>query len=210
MDINEILRQIEFSRGAPSLSSLPADDGLEVAFAGRSNSGKSSAINTITGRRGLARTSGTPGRTQHINFFDLPVDGTARRLVDLPGYGYAKVAKSVREQWERTLHRYLEIRESLRGLVLLMDSRHPLTAGDRQMLDWCQAVDMPVHVLLTKIDKLKRGEAASTLAKVSRELSENWPIASVQKFSATKREGVDAAQAQIAEWLEIPQDEQER
>jgi GTP-binding protein len=206
MDIVEILRQIEFSRGAPSLSALPPDDGLEIAFAGRSNAGKSSAINTITGRKGLARTSGTPGRTQHINFFNLPVEGAHRRLVDLPGYGYAKVAKSVREQWERTLHRYLEIRESLRGLILLMDSRHPLTAGDQQMLNWCQAVDMPVHILLTKIDKLKRGEAASTLAKVNRALAENWPIASVQRFSATKREGVDEARAQIALWLELPEE----
>ena len=203
MDIAEILRQIEFSQGAPSLSALPPDDGLEIAFAGRSNAGKSSAINAITGRKGLARTSGTPGRTQHINFFSLPVEGAHRRLVDLPGYGYAKVAKSVREQWERTLHRYLEIRESLRGLILLMDSRHPLTAGDQQMLNWCQAVDMPVHILLTKIDKLKRGEAASTLAKVNRMLAENWPIASVQRFSATKREGVDQARAQIALWLEL-------
>jgi GTP-binding protein len=203
MDIVEILRQIEFSRGAPSLSALPPDDGLEIAFAGRSNAGKSSAINTITGRKGLARTSGTPGRTQHINFFSLPGEGAHRRLVDLPGYGYAKVSKSVREQWERTLHRYLEIRESLRGLILLMDSRHPLTAGDQQMLNWCQAVDMPVHILLTKIDKLKRGEAASTLAEVNRALSENWPIASVQRFSATKREGVDEARARIALWLEL-------
>ena len=206
MDITEILRQIEFSRGAPSLSALPPDEGLEIAFAGRSNAGKSSAINAITGRKGVARTSGTPGRTQHINFFDLPVEGTPRRLVDLPGYGYAKVAKSVREQWERTLHRYLEIRESLRGLILLMDSRHPLTAGDQQMLNWCQAVDMPVHILLTKIDKLKRGEAALTLAKVKKSLSENWPIASVQPFSATKREGLDEARSQIAHWLEIPEE----
>ena len=206
MDITEILRQIEFSRGAPSLSALPPDEGLEIAFAGRSNAGKSSAINAITGRKGLARTSGTPGRTQHINFFDLPVEGESRRLVDLPGYGYAKVAKSVREQWERTLHRYLEIRESLQGLILLMDCRHPLTAGDQQMLDWCQAVDMPVHVLLTKIDKLKRGAAASALAKVKKDLAINWPIASVQPFSATKREGLEEARAQIAQWLEIPEE----
>ena len=203
MDIAEILRQIEFSRGAPSLSALPPDAGLEIAFAGRSNAGKSSAINAITGRKGLARTSGTPGRTQHINFFDLPVEGEPRRLVDLPGYGYAKVAKSVREKWERTLHRYLETRQSLRGLILLMDCRHPLTTGDQQMLTWCQAVDMPVHILLTKIDKLKRGEAASTLAKVRKSLAQHWPIATVQRFSATKREGIEDAQGQIAQWLEI-------
>lgn len=203
MEIAKLLRKIEFSRGAPSLSDLPPDEGLEIAFAGRSNSGKSSAINTITDRKGLARTSGTPGRTQHINFFDLPVEGEPRRLVDLPGYGYAKVAKSVRLKWEKTLHRYLETRQSLQGLILLMDSRHPLTAGDQQMLDWCLAANMPVHILLTKIDKLKRGEAATTLAKVKKALQQQWPIASMQRFSATKRIGIEVAHTQIAHWLEL-------
>ncbi len=203
MQIVELLRKIEFSLGAPSLSDLPPDEGLEVAFAGRSNVGKSSAINAITMRKGLARTSGTPGRTQHINFFDLPVAGETRRLVDLPGYGYAKVAKSVRLKWEKTLHRYLEVRQSLQGLILLMDSRHPLTTGDQQMLDWCLAANMPVHVLLTKIDKLKRGEAASALARVEKALQQHWPIASVQRFSASKRIGIENAHAQIAHWLEL-------
>lgn len=203
MDISKLLRKIEFTSGAPTLSALPADEGLEIAFAGRSNAGKSSAINIITDRKGMARTSNTPGRTQHINFFDLPVDGEPRRLVDLPGYGYAKVAKSVRLKWEKTLHRYLETRESLRGLILLMDSRHPLTAGDQQMLDWCLAANMPTHILLTKIDKLKRNEAASTLAKVENALREQWPIASVQRFSATKRIGIEEAHVQIAQWLEL-------
>lgn len=201
MRFKEILRQINFSSGAPSLAALPADEGLEVAFAGRSNAGKSSAINTITARKGMARTSGTPGRTQHINFFDLPVEGEPRRLVDLPGYGYAKVAKSVRLQWEQTLHRYLENRQSLQGLILLMDCRHPLTAGDQQMLGWCLAANMPVHVLLTKIDKLKRGQAAAALAKVEAALRDQWPIASVQPFSATKRIGIEDAHAKIAHWL---------
>lgn len=203
MEIIELLRKIEFSRGAPSLSDLPPDEGLEIAFAGRSNSGKSSAINAIAMRKGLARTSGTPGRTQHINFFDLPAEGEPRRLVDLPGYGYAKVAKSVRLKWEKTLHRYLETRESLRGLVLMMDSRRPLTAGDQQMLDWCLTANMPTHILLTKIDKLKRSEAASTLAKVENALRDRWPIASVQPFSATKRIGIETAHTQIAHWLEL-------
>lgn len=203
MRIVEILRQINFSSGAPSLAALPADEGLEVAFAGRSNAGKSSAINTITARKGMARTSGTPGRTQHINFFDLPVEGEPRRLVDLPGYGYAKVAKSVRLKWEETLHRYLENRQSLQGLILLMDCRHPLTAGDQQMLSWCLAANMPVHVLLTKIDKLKRGQAAAALAKVEAALRDQWPIASVQPFSATKRIGIEDAHAKIAHWLEL-------
>lgn len=203
MEIAKLLRQIEFSSGAPTLSALPADEGLEIAFAGRSNAGKSSAINVITDRKGMARTSGTPGRTQHINFFDLPVEGEPKRLVDLPGYGYAKVAKSVRLKWEKTLHQYLETRDSLRGLILLVDSRHPLTVGDRQMLDWCLAANMPTHILLTKIDKLKRGEAATTFAKVEKALREHWPIASVQRFSATKRIGIEEAHARIAHWLDL-------
>jgi len=203
MRIEEILRKIEFSSGAPSLSALPTDEGREIAFAGRSNSGKSSAINTITARKGMARTSGTPGRTQHINFFDLPVEGEPRRLVDLPGYGYAKVAKSVRLQWEQTLHRYLENRQSLQGLILLMDCRHPLTSGDQQMLGWCLAANMPVHVLLTKIDKLKRGQAAAALTNVETALRGQWPTATVQRFSATKRIGIEDAHAQIAHWLEL-------
>lgn len=203
MEIAKLLRKIEFSSGAPTLSALPADEGLEIAFAGRSNAGKSSAINIITDRKGMARTSGTPGRTQHINFFDLPVEGEPRRLVDLPGYGYTKVAKSVRLKWEKTLHLYLETRESLRGLILLMDSRHPLTEGDQQMLNWCLAANMPTHILLTKIDKLKRNEAASTFAKVENALREHWPIASVQCFSATKRIGIEDAHVQIAHWLEL-------
>lgn len=201
MEIAKLLRKIEFTLGAPSLADLPPDEGLEIAFAGRSNAGKSSAINFITDRKGLARTSNTPGRTQHINFFDLPVEGAPLRLVDLPGYGYAKVAKSVRLQWERTLHRYLETRQCLQGLILLMDCRHPLTTGDQKMLDWCLAANMPVHVLLTKIDKLKRGVAATTLAKVDKSLRETWPIASVQAFSVTKHIGVEDAHAQIARWL---------
>ncbi len=203
MEIDKLLRKIEFTLGAPSLADLPPDEGMEIAFAGRSNAGKSSAINFITDRKGLARTSNTPGRTQHINFFDLPVDGEPRRLVDLPGYGYAKVAKSVRMKWEVTLNRYLETRQCLQGLILLMDCRHPLTTGDQQMLDWCLAANMPVHVLLTKIDKLKRGAAASALATVDKMLREKWPTASVQTFSATKRLGIDGAHAQIAHWLHL-------
>ncbi len=203
MEIAKLLRKIEFSLGAPSLADLPPDEGLEIAFAGRSNAGKSSAINFITDRKGLARTSGTPGRTQHINFFDLPVEGEPLRLVDLPGYGYVKVAKSVRLKWQVTLQRYLETRQSLQGLILMMDSRHPLTTGDQQMLDWCLAANMPVHILLTKIDKLKRNTAAATLAKVEKELQDKWPVANVQQFSATKRIGIEGAQAQIARWFEL-------
>ena len=199
---SSLLRTAEFVRGAPSLAALPADDGVEVAFAGRSNAGKSSALNALTGRKALARTSRTPGRTQHINFFELGTPDLARRLVDLPGYGYAKVTLAVRRKWEDTVHRYLESRRSLRGLILVSDIRHALTEGDQLMLDWCAAVDMQVHVLLTKSDKLSRGQAAAACHKVERLLQENCPGTSAQTFSAPRREGVEQAQACITAWLQ--------
>jgi GTP-binding protein len=201
-NLSVLFRSAEFTRGAPSLAALPPDEGLEVAFAGRSNAGKSSALNALTERKALARTSRTPGRTQHINFFDLHTADPERRLVDLPGYGYAKITQSVRRQWEKTMHRYLETRGSLRGLVLVSDIRHALTEGDQLMLDWCAAADMPVHVLLTKADKLSRGQAAAARLKVERELGERWPGATAQAFSAPKRAGVEAARERIAAWLE--------
>jgi GTP-binding protein len=199
---SSVLRNAEFVRGAPSLAALPADDGLEVAFAGRSNAGKSSALNALTGRKALARTSRTPGRTQHINFFDLGTPDLARRLVDLPGYGYAKVTLAIRQQWEHTVHRYLETRRSLRGLVLVSDIRHALTEGDQRMLDWCAAAGMPVHVLLTKADKLSRGQAAAACHKVERLLDQDWPGTTAQAFSAPRREGIEQAQDCIAAWLQ--------
>lgn len=206
MNLVDFLSHAEFILGAPSLSALPPDDGYEVAFAGRSNSGKSSAINTITGRKGLARTSATPGRTQEINFFVLPGEGSLLRLVDLPGYGYARASKEVRMRWQRTMHRYLETRHSLCGLILLMDCRHPLTEGDQHLLSWCLQADMPVHVLLTKIDKLKRGAAKAAVLKVDRALKSQWPNATVQPFSSLKRQGLDTARRQLALWLNIEPD----
>ncbi len=190
---------VHFLKSVPDPRQAPPDTGHEVAFAGRSNAGKSSALNRITGRRSLARTSKTPGRTQHLVFFDI--DGT-RRLVDLPGYGYARVPEKVRRQWGDAMERYLTGRRSLRGLILLMDVRHPLTDFDRQMLAWCRHAGMPVHVLLTKADKLKRGPATSTLLKVQRELAD-FPGASVQLFSALKGTGVEAARAKLADWLAL-------
>ena len=152
-------RKAAFLQSASAIENAPTDFGSEVAFAGRSNSGKSSAINTLTHQGKLARTSRTPGRTQLINFFSL---SEHQRLVDLPGYGFAKVPLAVKKKWNQQLERYLQYRESLRGLVMLMDIRHPLTEPDRQMLSWAEAASMPVHILLTKADKLKRGPAQST------------------------------------------------
>jgi GTP-binding protein len=187
-----------FLASAPKASLAPADSGAEVAFAGRSNAGKSSALNVITGQRALARTSKTPGRTQQINFFALDND---TRLVDLPGYGYAKVSRTVQDHWQRHLAAYLETRVSLRGLVLLMDCRHPLTEYDQQMLAWCAETGLPVHVLLTKSDKLKRGPASASLLAVRRQLAAFHPQATVQLFSALKRNGIEEVRQVIAAWL---------
>ena len=155
-------RQACFLTSVASIRGLPADRGREVAFAGRSNAGKSSAINALTGRRHLARTSRTPGRTRLINFFELDEE---RRLVDLPGYGYAKVPRSMSREWGALVGKYLESRESLAGVVVLMDIRHPLTELDATLLDWCRAADLPVLAVLTKADKLARGRRAAALAE---------------------------------------------
>lgn len=195
---NNPFRQAQFLISANKINQLPPDNGAEVAFAGRSNAGKSSALNVITDNKGLAKTSKTPGRTQLINFFTL--DQT-HHLVDLPGYGYAKVPASVKQHWQQVLSAYLQQRQSLRGLVLLMDIRHPLKDFDRQMLDWCRNKPMPVHILLTKSDKLKRGAASSALLKVRNELKGNYPQATVQLFSAVDKQGLEEALRQLTQWL---------
>lgn len=193
-------RLVSFLTSANQLNQLPPDEGHEVAFAGRSNAGKSSALNTLTDHRGLARTSKTPGRTQLINFFLLDEQ---RRLVDLPGYGYAKVPEAVKRHWQQVLADYLRVRQCLRGLVLLMDIRHPLKDFDRQMLDWCNNQKMPVHILLTKADKLKRGPASNTLQQVRKTLKAEYPLVTVQLFSSLDKQGVEQARAQLASWLEL-------
>jgi GTP-binding protein len=191
-------RETCFIQSASAIENAPPDQGWEVAFAGRSNSGKSSAINALTGIDKLARTSRTPGRTQLINFFAL---SDSQRLVDLPGYGFAKVPLAVKKKWNQQLERYLQYRESLRGLVMLMDIRHPLTDADKQMLDWAVAASMPVHILLTKADKLKRGPAQNTLLSVQRELAAHAELVSVQCFSSLKRQGINELGKQINRWL---------
>ena len=190
-----------FVLSAPDPRALPADAGAEIAFAGRSNAGKSSALNALVGVHGLARTSRTPGRTQHLVVFALP-DG--RRLVDLPGYGYAKVPEAVRAQWRAALEDYLERRRSLRGLALVMDIRHPLTPFDTQMLAFCAACALPCHVLLTKADKLGRGQCAQTLLQVRRALQEIGGVLSVQAFSAPAGTGLDEASGALAAMLAAP------
>jgi GTP-binding protein len=197
-------RGAQFEISAAKLSQLPADEGFEVAFAGRSNAGKSSAINKICCQKSLARTSKTPGRTQLINFFTMD---EKRRLVDLPGYGYAKVSEDIKRRWQQTMEQYLATRESLQGLILLMDVRHPLRDTDQQLLSWSWNVGMPTHVLLTKADKLKRGAAQNTLLKVRKEISENDPegLTSVQLFSSLKGTGLDEVYTVLDAWFQLKQ-----
>ncbi|MDH5649086.1 MAG: ribosome biogenesis GTP-binding protein YihA/YsxC [Gammaproteobacteria bacterium] len=199
--MNNPFQSIEFSKSAPTLAALPPDTGAEVAFAGRSNAGKSSAINTITRQKGLARTSKTPGRTQAINFFTLSDN---QRLVDLPGYGYAKVSQSMKTQWQKTMNQYLESRQSLKGLILLTDIRHPLEPGDQQLLNWCIDVGLPVHILLTKADKLSRGKAMGVLQKIRAQIGTNPDTSvSLQLFSALKSQGVEEVTEVITHWLSL-------
>jgi GTP-binding protein len=179
---------------------LPTETGAEVAFAGRSNAGKSSAINALCRQKGLAQTSKTPGRTRTINFFSVDAE---RQLVDLPGYGYAQAPASTREHWRVLVERYLTQRRSLRGLVLVMDIRHPLTDYDWQLLGWCKQRGLPLHVLLTKADKLSRGAAITSLQKVERLLHARGIEASLQIFSALKRQGLDEARARLDSWLSL-------
>ena len=199
---NRYYRQAEFLISAAAKKQFPTESGLEVAFAGRSNAGKSSAINTLCDNKGLAKTSKTPGRTQLVNFFSLDPE---RRLVDLPGYGYAKVPVKVRKEWEKLMELYLQ-QDNLRGLIIIMDIRHPLKDFDLQMLDWCEHFDLPAHVLLTKADKFKRGPAQASLLKVRKLLKQDGYKASVQTFSALDKTGLAELVTQLDGWLELNQD----
>lgn len=187
---------VEFLTSSWQPRQFPADEGTEVAFAGRSNAGKSSALNAITGRKDLARTSKTPGRTQLINFFAL---NPRQRLADLPGYGYAKVPEKMRAHWRQLMGRYVETRASLAGVVIVMDARRPLTEFDWQMLEWTGAQNLPAHLLLTKADKLSRGESMATLKKVR---SQVGPGVSAQLFSAVNKTGVDEARKVVMAMLD--------
>jgi len=187
--------EARFIKSANAGSQFPPDTGIEVAVAGRSNAGKSSAINVIVNRRQFARTSKTPGRTQLVNFFHLRDD---RRLVDLPGYGFARVSDSKRRHWGELLSSYFQVRESLKGLLMIVDIRRQLTDYDRRMMAFAEEVDVPVHILLTKADKLKRGQAATALLTVQKELGDR---ATVQQFSALKKSGENEAREVLESFL---------
>ena len=204
--MSELYRSAHYTVSATQLSQLPPDSGFEVAFAGRSNAGKSSAINTITGIKALARISKTPGRTQMINFFHLDDE---RAMVDLPGYGYAKVPEKMKLKWQATLSKYLETRQSLRGLMLMMDIRHPLKNFNLQMLDWAKQAELPIHILLTKADKLGRGAGGNALQQVRKELKDAGLEASVQLFSSLNHQGRDEAIQVLDNWFELSTAEQQ-
>lgn len=195
----ELLRDPQFILGAAEPHQFPQDELVEIAFAGRSNVGKSSAINAITNRRKLARTSKVPGRTQQINFFSL---GEHARLVDLPGYGFAQVPLAVKKSWQDTIQKYLAERSNLVVLVLLMDIRHPLTDLDKQMLSWANDSDLPTQILLTKADKFKRGRVASTVLSVEREIKSLGGHMAVEPFSSQSYIGVNAMRNQLSEWVD--------
>jgi len=193
-----IFRNATFETSVAQHAALPVGKGPEIAFAGRSNAGKSSAINTLAGHTRLAYVSRTPGRTQLINFFRL---NCGAALVDLPGYGYAQVPEAVRRQWQGLLENYLKRRENLIGLVLIMDARRPLTPLDRAMIEWFSPTDKPMHIMLTKSDKLSRNEANKTLFAVRNALAPLGERVTVQLFSSLKKTGVAECEGVVAGWL---------
>lgn len=186
-----------FITSAPALEHLPPDIGGEIAFIGRSNSGKSSAINSITGIKSLARSSKTPGRTQTINFISVGEDA---RFVDLPGYGYAKVPLKIRERWQDVTEQYLQTRQSLKGLVLIMDIRHPLKESDLRIIHWATHCGVPLHILLSKSDKLSHGAAMTVLHQVEKELADDQQV-TIQRFSSLDRTGIEETWDILSGWL---------
>lgn len=201
-----LYQKATYLKSVPTIDLCPTELTHEVAFAGRSNAGKSSALNVITSQKSLARTSKTPGRTQLINFF--PVDET-RALVDLPGYGFAKVNVKLKKAWEAGLTQYIEERQVLKGLVLLVDARMEPTEIDLVMLDWTASIDLPVHVLLTKADKLKNGPAKASLLQMQKLIDEHYPHASVQLFSSLNKQGLDEVWDKLDSWMEFTRPKKE-
>lgn len=203
--MNNYYHRSQFLTSASQPSQFPEPEGFEVAFAGRSNAGKSSAINTLCQNKSLARTSKTPGRTQLINFFTLDED---RRLVDLPGYGYARVPEKMRLQWQRLMESYLGHRSNLCGLVIIMDIRHPMKEYDLQMLDWCHHFGTPSHIVLTKADKLKRGPALQVRLNIIKQCKQEGFDTSVQIFSALKNTGLEDLQLTLDNWFQLSEDKE--
>ena len=199
--MSQLLERARYLLSAHNAGQLPEDGGWEVAFAGRSNAGKSSALNALTRQNALARVSKTPGRTQQLVFFEVQPQ---RYLVDLPGYGYAKVPQELQAHWQAFIDRYFRTREALKGLVVVMDIRHPLKEYDLQMLGYAVNRGLPAHALLTKADKLGRGQQAQTLQKVRKELASRFADSvTVQAYSGESRQGMDEAREVVGRWLEL-------
>lgn len=191
----------KFTFSANALQQLPKDSQIEIAFAGRSNAGKSSALNTLTQQKSLARVSKTPGRTQLINYFSLAQ--AHHYLVDLPGYGYAKVPEHLHKHWEQLLSRYLLQREALRGVILIMDSRHPMKQTDIQLLECCASRNLPTHILLNKIDKLSQNQAQNSLRDIQSQLKLWRAEFSVQTFSSLKKIGLNQLINKLNQWFSL-------
>lgn len=202
MSITNPYQQAKFLTSAAKINQLPDDEGFEIAFAGRSNAGKSSALNCLTTQKNLAKTSKTPGRTQLINLFEIDEQ---RRLVDLPGYGYAKVSQQTKQTWQKHLADYLEKRQCLVGLILLMDIRHPLKELDAYMIDWCVQRGLPVHVLLTKADKVSKSDANQAMRLIQKNYDAlvGHGLLTCQPFSSTKKTGLPDLIEQLNHWFNI-------
>ena len=204
--INHYYRQAKFLISAAAPKQFPKGQSIEVAFVGRSNAGKSSSINTLCDNKGLAKISRTPGRTRLVNYFELD---EKRRLVDLPGYGFAKVPLAAKQEWQKLMGQYLEQEGVIRGLIVIMDIRHPLKEFDLQMLDWCDHFKIPAHVLLTKSDKLKRGPQQATLLKCRKFLKDEGYEATIQTFSSLKKDGLNELVSKLNGWMELETKESE-
>lgn len=193
-------QKAEFMLSVAQLNQLPPDQGIEIAIVGRSNAGKSSVLNQLTQNKSLARVSKTPGRTQHINLFALD---TKRRIADLPGYGYAKVPPDMKIHWQKTMEAYLSTRQCLKGLILIMDIRHPLKDFDEYMLDWATQSRLPTHILLNKADKLTLNHLKKTLTAVTREINQYGPDVTVQAFSALRGDGIQELRTLLDRWFTL-------
>ena len=194
--------KINFDRSCPAEQFFPGDEGIELAICGRSNSGKSSVLNILANQKKLAKTSNTPGRTQSINFFNVNED-PSKKLVDLPGYGYAKASKKMQKEWGQQITKYMATRKSLKGIILIMDVRHPLQESDLNFIAWCEEYDLPMQILLNKSDKLSKNKAYQELMKCIEKTTHNLLLDSPMLLSAKTASGAEELSKKILDWMEI-------
>ena len=194
--------KINFDRSCPAEQFFPDDEGIELAICGRSNSGKSSVLNMLANQKKLAKTSNTPGRTQSINFFNINED-SSKKLVDLPGYGYAKASKKMQKEWGQQITKYMASRKSLRGIILIMDARHPLQESDLNFIAWCEQYNLPMQILLNKSDKLSKNKASQELMKCVEKTAHNLLLDRPMLLSAKTASGAEELSKKILDWMEI-------